>query len=374
MRYADLEALRVPLPDDQPIDPAFARAVGVEIPALRQLYREVFDDLDDEVFGVRWWAGQLGTTRRILVSHHLVECIRSVEINLVEASLHLLEATDHWERESDFLADVIQRRPDGSLQYEARPRATPAEDLSRRLATLHVVGFVRAIGSALDCLGASIIGVLALPRDLRFADFGKAQKALAKAAYPLQQDFARRHEIAISEVGPAGWLQWTLDLRNMYVHRGRRSHTSQLLPRPEGIYGPDGQLVPRLMALEQLPSDPYRSQVEAFVAIDEKAPVLTEHAEVTLRGIRRSTVDLVTWAARDLVEIWRTRRASPEDLAQSKEQWPEGCSRETSGFIGFSPGSAQYDPTEIHTDRDTWRQFRTAALEDAVRPRWASFD
>jgi len=260
MRTEDFNALNVPVPENDTIDAVFPRALGVEIPALRQLYREVFDDLDEVVYGVRWWANHLGTTRRILVSHHLVQCIRSVETNLVEASLHLLEATDYWARESDFHAEFVQRRPGGGLRYEPRGRASASEDLSRWLATAHVVGFARALGSTLDCLGASIVGVLALPQDLRFADFGRAQRALASARHPLQQAFAQRLAAVIAAVGPAGWLPWALALRNMYVHRGRRTHVWQLLPRPERLFGPDGQVIPRMMAIEQLPADPERSR------------------------------------------------------------------------------------------------------------------
>lgn len=381
MRNEDLERMRVPLREGENLDAGFARAVGVEVPAVRRLCREVFDDLDDQVFGVRWWASHLGTTRRILISHHLVQCVRSVEINLIEASLHLLEAADYWEQESDFWADVIARRPDGRLEFQSRRRATPADDLARRMATLHAAGFVRAIGSALDCLGACIIGVLALPRNLLRADFRDAQEALTDATTTvttpggeLQARFHRLLDAAINDVGPTGWLSWTFDFRNMLVHRGRRWQPYQLLPRPERIFGPDSQVIPRMMAVEQLPNDPAKSQVEAFVAVDQRPPVLTEHAEVTLRGVRRSTVDLVTQAATGLVDAWLTRRAAPDLLIQPAAQWPQGLSRATSGFVGYRPGSVPYDPTQVRVSPDDERQFRTAALDDATRPRWASFD
>ena len=54
-----------------------------------------------------WWAPYPGTSRRILISDHLYNCVRSVETNLVEARLHLIEAMDFWERESDFHARAV---------------------------------------------------------------------------------------------------------------------------------------------------------------------------------------------------------------------------------------------------------------------------
>jgi hypothetical protein len=95
MRSEDLERLRVPFHKGEDLNQGFARAVEVQVPALHKLYREIFNDLDDIVFGVRWWASQLDTGRRILVSDHLVSCVSSVQTNLIEASLHLLEAVDY---------------------------------------------------------------------------------------------------------------------------------------------------------------------------------------------------------------------------------------------------------------------------------------
>jgi hypothetical protein len=381
MRTEDLEKLRVPLGNDEPLEAGFARAIGVEVPAVRRLYQEMFSDLDEEMFGVRWWATHVGPSRRILISHHLVECVTSVETNLVEASLHLLEAADYWQQEGAFWADVIARRPDGRLEYQSRRRASPVDDLPRRLATLHAVGFVRAIGSVLDCLGACIIGVLALRKNLLLADFWKAKNALEKAIVgettpgrELHRHFYRVLDIAIADAGPAGWVDWLFDLRNMVVHRGRRLHMTQILPRPERIFGADNQVIPRMMAVEQLPSDPALSQVESFVVVDHRPPVLTEHAELTLRGIRKSTLDLTTVVMRELVDAWRMRRQTPGLLIQSAAQWPEGRSQVTSGFVGYRAGSLPYDPTEMRTDRDTMWKFRTAALDDDTRGRWASFE
>ena len=269
------------------------------------------------------------------------------------------------------------RRP----QFRSKPRTTPGEDLSRRLATLHAVGYIRAIGSALDCLGACIIGVLALPKDLLYSDFKIAQKGLVAisdthttAGGQLQKRFHDILDEAIKESGPTGWMSWALDLRNMLVHRGRRSHLSQLLPREQLIFGPDGQPILRVTAVEQLPSEPDKSQVEAFVMVDGKPPVLTEHAGVTLRGLQRSTVYVVTKVARELVDVWQTRRTTPGLLSQPAAQWPRGLHDMKTSFTGYRPGSAPFEPTHMRVHPDDAHRLKSAALDDENRPRWTSFD
>jgi len=61
-------------------------------------------------------------------------------------------------------------------------------------------------------------------------------------------------------------------------------------------------------------------------------------------------------------------------LIQPAAQWPQGLSHVLSGFDGYQAGSVPYPPTQAHVNRDIERQFRTAALDDSTRTRWASFD
>src|SRR5207245_10122775 len=60
------------------------------------------------------------TSRRILISDHLYNCVRSVESNLIEARLHLIEAIDFWERESDFHARAVSITRDGNLEVDRK--------------------------------------------------------------------------------------------------------------------------------------------------------------------------------------------------------------------------------------------------------------
>lgn len=373
MRSEDLENLKTAYPTSEDPETGSSKVLGVDTPEVRLLYDEIFNDLDDTIFGVGWWAPHPGTSRRILVSHYLLECIKSIGTNLIEAALHHLEAVDYWERESDFLANSVSRNKDGKLSVKIPPRRTPEEDLLPRMATLHVVGFFRALVGALDCLGASVIGVLALPIDLRHASLDRARKTLERATAQIQGNFRIKLNQIIEGAGPTGWLDWVIEFRNMVVHRGRRWPINQLLPRPVRILGPNGETIPRVMVVQHLPSDPYRSQVEAFVG-QKPAPVLTEHGEATMRGAMASSLNLIRNVAEELMEVWKARRRDPSQIIQPKANWPNGLCLESTGFIGYEPTSVSYDPSWWISHRDMARQFRTAALVDDICHRWSSFD
>jgi hypothetical protein len=68
MRREDNEKLQQPYSTATPINDRFADALGVKLPAVRELYEEVFGDLDETAYGVGWWAPNPGTSRRVLIS------------------------------------------------------------------------------------------------------------------------------------------------------------------------------------------------------------------------------------------------------------------------------------------------------------------
>ena len=94
------------------------------------------------------------------------------------------------------------------------------------------------------------------------ADFAKARAKLVKingalnVGANMQAQFASQLEAGIPAVGPQGWLDWTLDFRNMLVHRGRRIELCQYLPITPVLLGADGQPVPRARRVAHLPRDP----------------------------------------------------------------------------------------------------------------------
>ena len=187
--------------------------------------------------------------------------------------------------------------------------------------------------------------------------------------------FAQKFEALIVMTGPAGWLDWTLQFRNMLVHRGRRIHFGQFVPRTPVLYGADGQPVPRVRVVTHLPRDPSRSDVEVFLDADQlSAPVLTEDAEQTLRGIFAVTHSLIEAVADELLDFWVWRQRHPDALPQPAKQWPKGVSTASTGFRGYAPGSFKYTPSMMMTHPVVVRRLRAAALDDSARPQWKTFD
>jgi len=284
-----------------------------------------------------------------------------------------MEAADHWDKEGNFLGDCVTLDQNGNPTFKIPKRAKPADDLARRMATLHTVGFSRALVGAMDCLGASIVGVLGLPISINFADFSRARVGLKKSQDPTHLFFLDKLEKCLATAGPAGWVTWSLDLRNMVVHRGRRIHTAQVIPRAGSLLGPDGKVIPRATISEHLPSDPCRSQVEAFLDTS-RLPALTEHAELTLQGILSSSIDTIRQSARELIKIWALRRKTPTLIKQPKENWPTLAGASHTGFDGYSPGSTPCNFKQWSAHPDIHKLIVASALSDDTRSRWDEFD
>ena len=378
MRRDDTERLSREYAADAPRNSRLAAALNVDLPVWHALASEIIEDLDGESLGIGWWVPNPGTSRRVLISDHLFVCAQSVTTNLVEARLHLLEAADFWERENDFNARAVSITRDRRIGIQVPNRMRPVDDVQSSMVTLHTVGFIRAIAGALDCLGAVIVGVAALKVNILRADLDRARRALGRIGgagrgEQLQRDLNGALEAAINESGPSGWLPWATDLRNMLIHRGRRLWISELRPMPSSIISPGGEPVIRTDVIHLLPRDPGKSDVEMFLSAGTP-PVLTESAEITLRGILESTLSLLERSGHLLLNLWRTRRADPGVLTQPREQWPDGPSSTVTGFAGFAPDSAPYTPDHFRSNETLLRRISAASVDDAKRDAWKTFD
>ena len=239
--------------------------LGVPTPMVRQLAEQVTGDLDPRTYGAGWWHGHLDPPRRVLIADQLVLDVRSVARNLLEATLHRLEAEQAWaEWEERFRGHL---RAGGDPSRLPPPRC-PADELPFCQAGLHVAGVFRAVGSALDCLAGALIGVAALPMPILRADFHGTRRKLANKLRSQHPEWERLHqhlEGVIAQAGPAGWLDWAIDMRNMLVHRGRHVTITILDVRePPQLIVPPSVWADRVHLVHLLPRDPGRSQVEVM--------------------------------------------------------------------------------------------------------------
>lgn len=213
-----------------------------KLPSCAALENEVLADLTEQPpYGIGWWAPDPGASRRILISDQFCCCLASVASNMTEAALHWLEYLDASDRDSARFADAVRMEPAGPTISPPRPRS-PYDQLGPDFMRIHQAGTIRALASALDCFAGVIIGVAALPLSILKADFAGVRRTLGKitdatVGAKMQAQFARRLETTIATAGPSGWLDWTLDFRNMLVHRGRRIELGQYLPIEPVLYG-----------------------------------------------------------------------------------------------------------------------------------------
>ncbi len=212
---------------DKPED-LFLKAVGLKIDSLNKLSSEIYADFDEKSLGVKWWKAyqDLGTKRRIFISDYLFMSLQSININLIDARLHLHEFDKNWEKENQLLQKEYEN---SGFEKIVSKRECALDDLSRYISEMNIVGYVRAIGSVFDCLAASVIGVVGLDLNIKRADFKKVMSYLQKSQDDLELKLLDVINQSLRDSGPEGWLVWVIDLRNMYVHRARRTVMSQVV-------------------------------------------------------------------------------------------------------------------------------------------------
>lgn len=378
MRRDDLERLRKPYFEGaEEVDARLARRLGVAVPNSQRLAGTILSDLDDERHGVGWWAPHPSTKRRILISDYLWQAVHSIQTNLVEAAVHLWEAHDAWDRESAAVAEVPQWAPDGKLRAVMPAITSPMDEMPGVLAQLHVAGFFRAIGSAVDCAGAAVVGVAGLRTPILRADMKLARQALAslKGVGPSQdrqRALGRRIDELVEQAGPTGWLAWATDYRNMLVHRARRGSVRFLdLPKPV-IVDPRSRPIVRARAVPLLPVDPGRSEIEVLLRHDLQ-PHIEEEGGRVVDAVLDSTRGLMDDIAAELGLLWAERKANPALIAQPKEQWPD-VTAPVQTFLGYAPKSYPLSMDTLVTSPSAARRIKAAALDTSARKKWDGFD
>lgn len=384
MKASDSARLSQPFPGGPDVSGrAPVAALGVEIPAWDALEDRIFADLiEDAPYGIGWWAPHPGTSRRILISDHLYACTASVSTNLVEAGIHLLELIDAIEREDDFHADAIHIVR-GTPTMRLRPRTTALEALGPEIVRMHEAGVARALSGALDCAAGSIIGVMALPRNILKADFMGVVLYMRNRkdwqqtqGHDYQRTFLADLNSIIDKAGPAGWFDWLLNFRNMLVHRGRRLEIGQFLPREPVLLDGRGRPVLRARVVTHLPLQPERSDVDIHRE-PNLPPVLTEDSRQTLEGAMGSVRSLLGALAERLNAAWDWRKANPAVLPQPQQQWAEvlpPAQGQAEGFGGYAPGSHPYEPEQLMSHPRIGHRMLAAALFDHQRAQWHNFD
>ncbi|MBI1859818.1 MAG: hypothetical protein HYR96_02740 [Deltaproteobacteria bacterium] len=325
-------------------------------------------DLDTAKHGIGWWQGYsaLGDKRRIFISDYLLEVVRSIEVNLIEARLHFLELLEWGDTLTVFLANsIVHDQKTGTLRMKHPEHKTPLDELPGEMIGLHEAGVLRSLGSTLDCLGGAIVGVIGLPTPIVRSDLGVVRKKYSNLSAE-QTSFLTFLDDTIRNAGPDGWLEWTNDYRNMVVHRARRLRMTLMTPSQQG-----GQTLAVPIGL--MARAPSRTDLEDLEDSSIE-PVLTESSGDTIEGLFASATTVTEVISKKLVDVWLLRRKNPQLIEQPRAQWVSLSARGSGGaFRGFHPGTHKYNPSSITGNPALIRRLLVGALDDKNRSKWNSF-
>jgi hypothetical protein len=141
----------------------------------------------------------------ILISDYLYQCADSIETNLWRRDFITWNGCTQGKERTIDLQILFPEMNMAKLDPSSRHLLHRLMTYIKKLEGLHICGFFRAIGSSLDCLGAAIVGVLALSTSLRRSDILKAESILARInssspgyqprTTPIQGDMYMSHPI-----------------------------------------------------------------------------------------------------------------------------------------------------------------------------------
>jgi len=308
----------------------YSDAVSPAALGMTALAAQVSGDMA-EGEGVAWW--DLDPARSILIGDYVVGLTESVQANLVEASMHATKARELWGLDS--IATLRSMRTASLTGSGMIGKATETVANRRVEVDGHVAGFFRAAGSVMDNVGAIVVGVVGLRTslvqakwsDLKLDHPSAVGMAPSGPGHDLQVQAIDAIRSAVAS-GPAGWSEWTVDLRNTLVHRASRMTLFLADSRQ-----PDGFLRP-------LPRHPAQTQTESMSQTARFGrDLVPEHAAETMAAILIALVALVSGTSVACVDAWDARRSNTDLVRQPQKQWPILKQGRTSTFRGAHPGT-----------------------------------
>lgn len=313
--------------------------------------------------GVGWW--DLDRARSILIGDYLIGLMESAEANLTQAAMHLARTNELWTADGF----ATRARMQSASALGQGPLGLPSERDSNRTveADGHVAGFFRAAGSALDNVGGIVVGVTALSKPIVKAAWTdlKLDKPLPDGSAPvgpgrdLQIEVVNAVRAALT-IGPDGWSEWTMALRNTLVHRASRLAMFMVDQRRT-----DGFLRP-------LPRHPAQTRSESMARTDRLGQdVVPEHGADTMAAILSYLIEVVSNTAFSCVGAWHARRENPGLILQPQQQWPRLAQGRESTFGGAHPVSMpRIDQGTITMGPTTFDRIRAARLLDPDKAPW----
>lgn len=243
-----------------------------------------------------------------------------------------------------------------------RPPSSLSETLPRVQREVHLAGYFRAVGTALDLLAGLVVGIGALETSLRRASWTSTRKHLKKERNRPVAETLELEEI-VGSSGPEDWDAWAVGMRNSIVHRPKRMTWIHL--RTPLQKGPNSTIY--------LTGSPGLSEVEDMrVHRSGEGALLHEDADQTLAGIYTSLWSVVELLVPRLTQLWDDRRSGTLQITQPPSQWDDELP-EMPSFRGYAKSSKPMgkDVGEVMMNPAQGRRFRAAGLMDDQRDRWS---
>lgn len=316
----------------------FLEGSGLAIERLRALVEHLQGDLNVEAFGFPSFFRMADEKQRAVVSDQICQSAYAMSENLLEAQLHIRQLRE------------IQGPEGVSLPKQEGAEAALLRGAEMDMA---ITGSARAMGSVLDCLAATAVGVLRMPVSITKASFGWLTKNFPKSraagtANPKQArawgDWARLIENH-REMPPAGWFEWLEAMRNLNVHRGRQVHTFM-----QRLGAGDA---PQLLVYAREPKDltlsaarfdlhlrnrPGLPDMQDLITAGQGRLWIAEPATVTLPGLLSSVNALVEEASHFLLSWWQQAEKWGAFFPPPKEIWKLDKEPEPfKGILGSEP-------------------------------------
>lgn len=364
MRAADVAKMQEPYSEEElsleTPDDRVAMRLGVPVPAARAFAAMIYEDLDESTFGVGWWHPQVETKLSIVIGDHLFMAVDALRLCLVEARIHQLELIEGWDQQ-DGRARRHLRNGGSPLKFPLPLNAM--DEMPYFTDKVHLAGVFRAVAHALDCLASVVVAVVDLPLDMKAA----AWQRLRRHHDRNPSAFTTAVFAEIDSVGPPCWLDWTIEMRNMLVHRPRVMSFGSFGVIGADLYVPGVAPADRAHITQLLPRTPTGSAVEGLAASGLFGPtMLTEDGSATVERLIFTMQSLVESICSVSAREWERRRAAGDGQINAERQWPV-VGTVLHPFEGFAPGSVRPTPDLMMTHGRFEHRARAAALFDDDR-------
>jgi hypothetical protein len=334
--------------------------------AASSLSSQVIGELDPE-----FWAHQSADpVAAAELADYVVGATQAVGSNLQSLAVHFENYKEvRFAQESEMRMNLSKT----GKPYPAIANGERYSERALRLVTYERSVFV-SIGSVLDTLTATLIGYAGLELDIHHADYSwllpmdpndypspTANRRLFRALAPegtaaraRQIEAIRAFMAAIDHSGPAGWVDWAIEMRNMFVHREHRSE-SVVVDR-----------VNKTWQINYVPAaDPTVSSLAAFLGSKTLLDgyYLKEDVKTTMSGLIDSLNASTTGVLAVLTKLWDDRKMNPSLISQPSSQWKKRT--QNSRFEGYLPGSALIKKgVTMYSHPQNVARFRSGGLFD----------